>query len=230
MTEFYHLHSPYDNDNTSPSYGEIEWANKFKLAEWGAKTHNAIRGIICPSNPQHNRAADRSSDLHLIISTPYLGDFIWTWQGECVITERLLNKLRQAQLYGFDVRPVTVEPINVERGGFSEVTLKFWELVIIGKGGNPLPRSGIRLIYKCDSCGLQRYSSYSNGIHIDKNQWDGSDFFSINSYPRLIFVSERVHDFIRINKLDNCFLTPSKHMRWPAGVIKPEDIYPQPFN
>ena len=230
MTKFYHLHSPKIDDDITPLYGEKRWLSKYKLAEWGEDTHKSLGAITCPVNPQHNRAADRASVLCLIISTPYFGDFTWTWQDECIITDRVLNLFRQAQFTGFNVRPVIIERINTKSRRNSEVMPKLWELVHFGKGGDPLSVSGVRLIYKCPACGLQRYSSYSKGLQIDKKQWDGSDFFSVNSYPKLILVSERVKDFIITNNLNNCFLTPSEQMVWPSGVIKPEEIYPYSSN
>jgi hypothetical protein len=59
---------------------------------------------------------------------------------------------------------------------------------------------------------------------VDKDQWDGSDFFTVNGYPRFILVSERVRDLVTQNGLTNCMLIPSDRLRWQS-LTRPEDLY-----
>ncbi len=72
---------------------------------------------------------------------------------------------------------------------------------------------------------MVRYSSYQNGILVDEAQWDGSDFFTVNGYPKHILVTERVKDLIIAHRLTNCVLIPAEKLRWPETVMRPEDLY-----
>lgn len=104
---------------------------------------------------------------------------------------------------------------------------KVWELVVTGKGGEAHHDSGIRLLYLCTGCGLRRYSSYQNGFVVDTNQWDGSDFFTVNGYPAFVLITERVKNFIIENKLVNCSILRAEDIEW-GDFSRPED-HPEDF-
>lgn len=222
MRGFYELGYPSTSDVGKPVYGRPGWENQFEPAEWS--DYVDTEQVICPINPGHCRSGNRIGDLTIILPSPRIGDFTWTWLSECLLTERVLSLFRENGLIGFEVRPVTIEKVKRIRKG-SEVSIPtLWELVVVGRGGDACPESGIRVIKTCEACGLVRYSSYRNGIIVDEEQWDGSDFFTINGYPRQILVTERVKDLIAANQLTNCVLIPSHEMRWPEGVVRPEEV------
>jgi hypothetical protein len=74
---------------------------------------------------------------------------------------------------------------------------------------------------------MTRYSSYTNGIIVDEEEWDGSDFFTVDGYPMRIIVTERVKDLVVSAGLTNVLLIPSGNLRWPEGSVRPEDV-PRP--
>ncbi len=223
MNSFYELGTPY-GDEKYELYGRPEWEEEFGRAEWTDAVHDSVPGIVCPVNPGHRRAGDRTMDLHIILSSPRVGDFVWTWQSECLITDRVLDLFQQAGLTGFEIRPVVVEKVKRLGKRRLEEIPRLWELVVTGKGGDARPESGIGVIYRCEACGMVRYSSYQNGILVDEQQWDRSDFFTVNGYPKYILVTERVKDLIIAHRLTNCVLIPAEALRWP-DMPRPEDMY-----
>jgi|FLYL01.1.fsa_nt_gi hypothetical protein len=215
------LGSP-DSERGPFLYGDPKWERRFPLAEWSRQVK--LEGITCPRVPGHQRAGERTTDLDLILPTPKVGDFLWTWYSDCIITDRVLTLFREAGLTGFDVRPVTVSRIKRRpRNGTTELP-RLWELVVTGRGGDADPASGIRLIYRCQDCGLTKYSSFRNGIIVDQAQWDGSDLFTVNGYPRFILVTPRVAELIIAHRLTNCALIPSGELQW-LGLYRAEDYY-----
>ncbi len=94
-----------------------------------------------------------------------------------------------------------------------------WELLIRGKGGDAAPECGIHL-YEYEEAGEIRkaYSSFRNGIIVDEGNWDGSDFFTVNGYPKFILITERVKEFIIDRQLTNCAIIPSDKLEWESGI------------
>jgi hypothetical protein len=70
---------------------------------------------------------------------------------------------------------------------------------------------------------MKRYSSFRHGVIVNERQWDGSDFFTVNGYPRIILISQRATDVIVDNELTNCALVPAHELRW-ASLSRPEDL------
>jgi len=222
MKPFYELSAPY-GDETYELYGRPEWERIYRRAEWADSVK--LESIICPLYPGHRRAGRRLTDLTIILPSPRVGDFVWTWYSDCLITDWVLELFQRAGFTGFEVRPVTVERVKrLGKEGLEDIP-RLWELVVTGRGGDARPESGIRVIYRCEACGLVEYSSYRNGILVDEDQWDGSDFFTVNGYPKFILVTERVKDLIIAHRLTNCALIPAEKLRWPKTVPRTEDYY-----
>lgn len=225
MNTFYNLApaSAVFEESEGTLYGRPEWDDRYGRAEWSdvVKTNR----IICPVNPGHQRSAGRVGDLVIHLPSTRVGDFMWTWQSECLVTDRVLTLFREAKLTGFEPRPVIVEKVKRVRKG-SEVSIPIlWEFAVVGKGGDAHPESGITIIETCEACNLKQYSSYRNGILVNTEQWDGSDFFTVNGYQMLYLVTERVKNLIIANQLTNCALIPAHKMRWPEIVVRPEEVY-----
>ena len=91
---------------------------------------------------------------------------------------------------------------------------KLWEIKVTGKGGDADPKSGIKLIPEsvCEACGLKDYTKFTDGIIVDENNWDGSDFFTVNGYPMFFLVTERVKDFIIKKQYTNCIIVKSRDL------------------
>lgn len=214
---FYRLQDP-TKGKPHRIYGREEWERRFGRAEWSDKVGGRSTGRILPpyGEPRVN--------LTIILPSFKVGDFIWTWYSDCIVTEDTLSLLRQAGFTGFDVRPVIVEKIKrLSRKRREEVSIPpLWELLIQGKGGDAATKSGIYPLYEIEDTGRFLYSSFRNGIIVDEANWDGSDFFAVNGYPKFILVTERVKELIIAHQLTNCALIPSHKLEWASG-IRPED-------
>lgn len=199
------------------------WEDRYAPAELVLEKFH-LDSIICPVFPGHQRPDLASrSDLVIQLNPKRIGDFVWTWHGEFVITDRVRRLFQQAGFTGFRVRPVEIVGSTTKVPVPEELTL--WELVVTGRAGHADRRSGLRLVLQCEYCGLNQYSSYQKGIVVDETQWDGRDFCSIVEHPHLILVTERVKDLIVTERLTNVFLIPSEELRWPRTVVTPEEVY-----
>jgi hypothetical protein len=166
-------------------------------------------------------------DLSIILPSSKVGDFVWTWYSDCVVTDTVLSLLRESGFTGFEARPLIIEKIKGLRRRWNkeEPIPRLWELLIRGKGGDAAPESGIYL-FEYEEVGEIRtaYSSFRNGIIVDEANWDGSDFFTINGYPKYILITERVKQFIINRQLTNCALIPSDKLEWQSGIRSEESV------
>lgn len=179
---------------------------------------NDWEGIVCPSDPGHQRAGRRITLLHVELLSKTITDFSRTMLSDIVITQHALNTLKDLGLSGFDVKPTVVswspklpsQPLPI-----------LWELEVTGRGGHAHPDSGIVLREQCSDCGYVRYSAYENGLIVDERSRDGSDIFTLIEYPKHILVTERAKSLIEGSRLSNVEFVESSKLVWPSGVVKP---------
>ncbi len=202
-------------------YGNEKWGMTYRNAEWTDDIDYQVTYRNCPLDPEHANAV-RDGTLRIILPSLKIGDFVWTWYSECCMTERVMQLFQDAGFTGFQAEPVTIRKVRRKPKNPTQEAPRLWELVVTGKGGDAHPDSGIRVFYRCEGCGLVMYSSFRNGIIVDERQWDGSDFFTVNGYPKFILVSERVKQFIVDHQLVNCGLIPAHELQWGA-TTRPED-------
>jgi len=170
-------------------------------AEWDDSVD--IEQIICPLEDGRMRGGKRLGDLTVMLNAKKVGDIVWTWYSECLIQDRVLALFRQEGFTGFEVKPVTVKT----KKGINIPPATLWEVVVTGWGGMASPESGIKLIKHCSGCGHLEYSGFDDPSKIiDPSLWDGSDFFMVWPLPKFIFVTERVMNFIKKEKLTGCRL------------------------
>lgn len=215
---FYHLQSR-SAGKPHLVYGRPAWERRFGRAEWSDKVGGLSTGRLL------RPYGEPRVDLAIILPSPKVGDFVWTWYSDCIVSDGTLSLFRHAGFTGFEARPVVVEKIKrLSRERRSEVTIPpLWELCITGKGGEAAPESGIYPLYEIGDSGTFSYSSFRNGIIVDEANWDGSDFFTVNGYPKYILVSERVKELIIANQLTNCAIIPSHKLEWRSGT-RPEEL------
>ncbi|MBA8889702.1 hypothetical protein FHW12_003949 [Dokdonella fugitiva] len=181
---------------------------------------NDWEAIICQKNPGHSRAGMRITRLAVDVLSESVVDFSQTLLGDIVITDRVLDAIVRAELTGFTASPVTISsfPAGTDQSRFP----RLWELTIVGKGGFAGKDSGIKKLRECDDCGLVEYSSFKNGIVVDTDQYDGSDFFSTTEYWKYIMVTERAKSVIIQERMTNVSFVASTELKWPNGVVEPE--------
>ncbi len=222
---FYLLRNPSFFEKLHIYGGEwARWGYNYPSAEW-AKGFKPTSDIECDLHAWGwAKAEHRTNNLEIVLPSPRIGDFVWTWYSNCLLTTKVKDMFQQEGFTGYTLRPVHVEKIKRVKKGEQPPELKLWELVVTGKGGDTDPESGIRLLEVCKECGDRTYSPFTNGILVDTKSWDHSDFFLVNGYPKFILITEKVKGFITKHRLTNCMLIPShklQHHHLPEK--RPED-------
>jgi len=175
--------------------------------------------ISCSENSGHQRAGRRLTGLFLDVLSLSVVDFSRTVLSDVVITDKALSALRGARLTGFTAAPTIA--VRTPRDARRTRLPRLWELVIVGQAGRAHEQSGIAELRHCRECGLVEYSAYKNGIVVNQATYDGSDFCTVQEYPKHILVSERARSVIETNKLSNVGFVDSALLTWPKGVVKP---------
>ncbi len=171
-----------------------------RRAEWADDVD--LDQIICPVDEGHMRAGRRVTDLSVLLPGRRTRDIVWTWQSECLLTDRALDVFKAHGFPGFEVKGVTAR-----FKGASETPPRLWELVLTGWAGMAPKETGIRLVRSCDACGLLRYSGAEHPEKlIDPRQWDGSDFFMVWPLPGFIFVTAQVATAMRESRITGAVL------------------------
>ncbi len=180
---------------------------------------NNWEAIACSKDTDHQRAGRRLTDLFLDVLSWNVVDFSRTMLSDVVITEHALEVLRNARLTGFAVNAARISsaPTGVDRSQLRQL----WEFVVTGKGGAAHKDSGILELGRCDACGLVTFSAFENGILINSDTYDGSDFFTVTEYPKYILASLRAKSVVENSRLSNIEFVDSSQLRWPEGVVSP---------
>lgn len=177
---------------------------------WWADDMGFENSIICPQYDGHRRPGKRKSPLMIKFESPEIGDIMWTWFSECIISDRIANEISNAKFTGFRLEPVIVKDI---KGANINDLPKLWELIITGKGGDVRDINGIEIKKNCNYCGHIQYTEFGKGLLIDENIWDGTDFFTVWPLPRYIIVTDRIREFFKEKKFESVKLTRLQELR-----------------
>lgn len=148
-----------------------------------------------------------SVPIHVLLRGSQLRDVIWTWDGQCLIQDRVLQMFREQGFTGFQVHPVSAKWKKRIHSDMPDIPT-LWELIPVGWGGTAPEESGIhRVPPPPDGPDELRYSAFTDPSKLmNEKQWDGSDFFILWPMPSYIHVTDRVAQFIRENKLKTAVL------------------------
>jgi hypothetical protein len=92
---------------------------------------------------------------------------------------------------------------------------KNFEIIhVSGKGGSVADASGLELLKSCEACGWIEWSLPKNGFHVNKTQWDGSDFFHVKEFGPF-FMTERAKDVLSSAGISNFGAQPIDEYRSP---------------
>lgn len=184
------------------------------LAEW-RQEEVELESIRCPLHSGHERGGRRLTNLSVTLPGEAIDDVMWTWQSECLITDRVLKIFRAEALTGFEVKGV--------KAAFKQSNRKpprLWELIITGWAGIAPAESGIRLLERCEACSRTVYSTWTTPDRlVNVSEWDGSDFFLVWPLPKYIFATGRVADAVRNYSLSGVSLEPIEKLVSPTSVI-----------
>jgi hypothetical protein len=194
---------------------DLSCLSKSPVALWDDKV-TKYESIKCPIEEGHKRGA-RVGDLTIHLSSDRVLDIMRTWNGDCLITDKVARLFAHEGFTGYHLRPVTVSRIT---RGNKDVSIlpKLWELRVFGWGGMAPPESGIKLRKSCPACGYYNYTGLSDPSRlIVASQWDGSDFFIVWPLPRFTMITERVRKLIIDQKIKGCKIIPVEEMNTSDG-------------
>lgn len=176
-----------------------------------------LESIGCEMNPGHRRAGRRITPLSVEVPAAAMRDsLIWTWQGDCLISNSAAAALRLAGVSDFETRQAEVTSPN------GSVIHGYEELVVTGWAGIAHAESGIALVESCPGCGLLRYSAPTDWTKIiDRSQWIGAEMFMVWPLPRYTFILQRVVDIMVGRGLTGFTLTSLKSKAPQSGDLTP---------
>jgi hypothetical protein len=163
----------------------------------------------CPTSDHHSARLTRIGDLHVVADPLAEKDFTWTWRNEILASPKVLASFEKNGVTGFEIRPIVAtypEPIKAQPP-------ELYEIIITGWAGLPSREAGLRITQSCPTCGYKRYTVADPSHLIDPNTWDGSDLFIVWPLPRYPFVTDRLANIIRQEKLSGVKLTPAAKVR-----------------
>lgn len=163
--------------------------------------------ITCPKYPGHQHAGNRFGNLEIKLHDERKRDFYWTFLSELVISDHLASLLKANEVTGYELKPVKI--INKKREDL------YWEFIPKGNGGDS---DNYKLVYACEFCDHKYYRDVDEPegekftklkrVIVNKNNWDGSDVFTVNGLIRYILITERLKDIIVENKLKGAIIVP----------------------
>jgi hypothetical protein len=203
--KFWVLDRPAEDDNTA--YATIGGAGDLPI--WTTSQCSACGRLW-------KKKQIRSLRVELYGSS--ITDFIWCDSDEIIISESLKNLFMKSDLGGLDFRQIDVvawwrvDPATSEMvdWGNYESPPPLFQMVILGKGGSILPQNKVHVKSACNVCGVISYEPLQNGISVDVNQWDGSDFFVMDEFPGYVLMTERALNFLDENRVRNFIATPAE--------------------
>ena len=205
---------------------EIKDDDKYTLL-WWAEGMGFEKIPLCPKYPEeHMTGGKRIGKLKLKIKGKRIGDFIWTWYSECLITDRVAAIFNENNVTGYELWPVEI--IN------KELSYKVWELRTLGWAGMAPKESGIKLDLEasCEYCGHKHYTSMKEPKNlIELNHWDGNDIFMVWPLPAFKFVSQKVIDIIKKENLTGVKIIPVENLpldRYDSGFSPSRLSYHMP--
>jgi hypothetical protein len=184
------------------------------LGTWNKPTDFA--SVICPIDPDHQRAGARSTELSVDFPKAALkNDFIWSWYSECLVRKDVAAALNSMGLTGFSTRSAVVT------SGKLVYTDEYVEFFATGWGGIAAPESGVHLTYECPACGMLTYSGVQNWAKlVDWSQWDGSGIFMVWPLPVYIFATAETAQILKHAGLTGLELKPIEDLE-PQDELSP---------
>lgn len=142
---------------TSENFYVLRPTKDARFAEWdeGVKFSGPVR---CPEKPEHQRPGPRTGELRVVLPSR-IAEFVWTWYGECLVTDTVLEELRRSAITGYSERRVHTRYQDRQR-----LAPPLWELVVHGWGGLAPVSSGIARDSQqsCHACGLDVYTRFTD--------------------------------------------------------------------
>lgn len=68
--------------------------------------------------------------------------------------------------------------------------------VLVPATGHLASKNHVKLVEKCDACGLERYTTWLGGMSVDEKSWDGSDAFRLKEHWGRVIVTEKFKQLV----------------------------------
>jgi hypothetical protein len=198
-------------EDLSPRFWLLEWASNRQAV---VATRRDLEPITCPVDKGHARAGKRIGMLSVSGAPAVVKkDFVWVWGKEVLVSQRVLDIFDKHHVTGFEVKPVKVSHRRKNQGQPPEL----FELVVVGWGGVAAAASHPKLKYWCPHCHHKHYTIGAPSRLIDPAQWDGSDLFMVWPLPNYRFVSDRLADILRRERVSGVKLIPASEIPMERG-------------
>lgn len=144
-----------------------------------------------------------------------VGDFAWRSVSFELVAKFEIAKELKRKFSGFEIHKITMHqepsinpPQNPKRAKKKRIFLPYTgpeicELWITSWVNLNVELSNLELEKKCKICSYNFYKPQKEGVVIDRNSWDGSDFFRPHQFSGLILCTERVKEFIERENYSN---------------------------
>jgi Protein of unknown function (Gmx_para_CXXCG) len=192
---------------------------QFWLLRWACDEREAVvrwedyERVVCPIHRGHTRGGKRIGALSVRAPPFELEDFVWTNNLELLVSQRLLDVFDQNRVTGFEAKSVKVSYDEKSQ----EQPPELFELVVVGWGGVAAAAARPRLTHWCPHCQHKHYTIAEPSRLIDPAQWDGSDLFMVWPLPGYRFVSNRLADILRRERVSGVKLIPASEIPMERG-------------
>jgi hypothetical protein len=170
--------------------------------------------IVCPVDEDHKRGGKRIGALSVIVHPSRVGDFTFVWGGGILVSQKVLDLFEKYRVTGFKAERVKASYPKTIKGGPPDL----FELVATGWGGFAALAAGVKLAESCPGCGYKEYTIAEPSRLIDAAAWDRSDLFIVWPLPGYKFVSDRLADIIRQEKLSGVKVVPATQLPTERGA------------
>jgi hypothetical protein len=168
---------------------------------------------------QGHRGAERQlGNLAIKITPSGVKDFTWSWMGDILVSQHVLDLFAKHRVTGFETR--SAEVIYPDSAKVQPPEL--FDLVVTGWGRLAAPEAGMKIVKSCPDCGDKTYTIADRSRLIDSDAWDGSDLFVVWPLPRFRFASDRLANLLRQEKVSGLKLIPASEIpNRPEATVSP---------
>jgi hypothetical protein len=171
--------------------------------------------ITCPANEYHTRGGRRLGELRATINPAGIRDFTWSWSHDILVSERILDVFLKHRVTGYEIQPAELSYSERSRGKPPVM----YELIVTGWAGMASSAAGLTLANSCPACNHRNYAIAEPSRLIDPASWDGSDLFIVWPLPLFRFVSDRLANILRDERIAGAKLVPAPEISFKRGNL-----------
>jgi len=182
----------------------IDNLQESKLAEEADEVE--YEQVKCSKTKGHMRSGKRVTPLY--VNVPKVEhDVVWTWQSDCLVTDKFLACLHKNNVTGYSVQTIIVKQDKRKN------RRRLYELIVSGSKLHIGKESGYEVMSVCDVCGAVKIKEPTM-FAIDDDIDIKTDFFMFKEYIKYIFVNEKVKAILEENKITGVEFRKMKEFRF----------------